>query len=108
MGAVPAVTAAADRVSGGRFGLIGSFVLGALVWRGAMWLIPIVGSVLYILAVGVGVGGWLMGAWEARSEEERSDLPALAAAPRPPAIPDDWEPPLAPLADSPEQVGEEE
>jgi hypothetical protein len=99
VGPVPAVTAAADRLSQGRFGLIGSFVAGALVWRGAMWLIPIVGSLLYLVALLVGVGGWVTGGWQSRRDEDRSDLPALSSAPRPPEIPDDWEAPLPPAAD---------
>jgi hypothetical protein len=101
VGPVPAVTAAADRVFKGRFGLIGAFVAGALVWRGAMWLIPFVGSFLYVLAVLMGVGGWLAGAWDARTEHDRSDLPALAAAPRGVQVPEGWEPPLAPFAEPP-------
>lgn len=99
VGPIPAVTAAADRLSKGRFGLIGSFLAGALLWRGAMWLIPIVGTFLYVLAVFTGVGGWLVGGWESRREENRQDLPPLTAAPRKPEVPDDWEAPLPPTAE---------
>jgi hypothetical protein len=103
VGPVPAVTAAADRATRGRFGLIGSFVVGALVWRGAMWLVPLVGSLVYVAAVVMGVGGWLIGAWEARRDGPSSDLPALAAAPRRQPIPADWEAPLPPQAPSDEE-----
>jgi hypothetical protein len=108
VGPVPAVTAATDRFTRGRFGLIGSFVVGALVWRGAMWLVPLVGSLLYLGAVLIGVGGWLSGAWESRREEQRTDLPALASAPRRPEAPEGWEPPLPPEPPSADETGEEE
>jgi hypothetical protein len=108
LGPVPAVTAAADRLFKGRFGLIGAFVAGALVWRGAMWLIPFVGSFLYVVAVLTGVGGWLAGAWDARKEQDRADLPPLAAAPRQLQIPQDWEAPLPPEMEAPDTPATED
>lgn len=99
VGPIPSVTAAVDRLTKGRFGLLGAFFIGAVVWRGAMWLIPFVGAFLYVLAVFSGVGGWLVGGWNARREDDRGDLPPLSAAPRQPVVPENWEAPLAPLAE---------
>ncbi len=102
VGPIPSVTAAVDRLAKGRLGLLGAFFAGAVVWRGAMWLIPFVGAFLYILAVFSGVGGWLVGGWNARREEDRGDLPSLSAAPRHPEVPDNWEAPLAPMTEETE------
>ncbi|MDH3729636.1 MAG: hypothetical protein OES13_00725 [Acidimicrobiia bacterium] len=104
VGPIPAVTAAVDRLSKGRFGLLGSFFVGAVLWRSAMWLIPFVGSFLYILAVFNGVGGWLVGGWESRREEDRRDLPPLSATPRHPEVPENWEAPLPPELPAPPAV----
>ena len=60
-GPVPAVTAAGDTVLRRKGGLFGGFVLGAVFWRLGIWLIPLVGVFLYLVALVWGCG-WL-GAW---------------------------------------------
>lgn len=67
-GPIPAVTAVGERLLGNRGGLFGGFVLGAVVWRLGIYFIPYVGAFLYLGALIWGVGGWVVGAWEARNE----------------------------------------
>jgi cytoskeletal protein CcmA (bactofilin family) len=96
IGPVPAVTALGNRVLVNRGGLFGAFVVGAILWRLGIWLIPFVGGFIYLIALVWGIGAWMMGFAAAR----RGD-------PTPPAllptsmvvrdeIPEDWVPPLAP------------
>lgn len=96
VGPVPAVTALGNRVLINRGGLFGAFVLGAAVWRFGIWLIPVVGGYVYLIALIWGVGGWILGIIAARSND---DTP-IALLPRsiivPEEVPPDWEPPLAP------------
>ena len=63
---VPAVTAAGDWALRGRGGLFGAFLLGGLVWRLGVEIIPWVGLLLYIAALAWGTGGWVMAAWQER------------------------------------------
>ena len=96
VGPVPAVTALGNRILVRRGGLFGAFLVGAVLWRIGIWLIPYVGVAIYVLGMVWGIGGWVLGALAAR----RSDpipaalLPASIAA-RGDATPE-WEPPLAP------------
>ncbi len=109
LGPIPSVTAAADKALQGRVGLIGAFIVGALVWRGAVWLIPFVGSVLYLAAVMWGVGAWLVGAWEARRDQPGTEAPSLTRPPpQPPEPPEEWEAPLPPVAPPPGEAAEPE
>jgi hypothetical protein len=93
---VPAVTAFGNRILVRRGGLFGAFLVGAVLWRLGIWLIPYVGVVIYVLGMVWGIGGWVLGAMATR----RSDpipaalLPASIAA-RGDTTPE-WEPPLAP------------
>lgn len=104
IGPVPALTALGNRVLVRRGGLFGAFLVGAVLWRLGIWLIPYVGAVIYVVGMVWGIGGWVLGALAAR----RSDplpaalLPASIAA-RGDATPD-WEPPLAPGARSADPV----
>jgi hypothetical protein len=84
LGPIPAVAWLGTRILGGKGGLVGGFVLGALVWRGAMWLLPVVAAALYLAALTVGVGSFAMAAWEQR----RRSIPAAV----------DWRP-LAPAGE---------
>jgi hypothetical protein len=99
MSPLPAVTAFGNRVLGGRGGLFGAFVLGALVWRLGIELIPLVGVALYVAALTWGTGGWVLAAWEERKRVPPPE-PLLPPAMMASDAADDalrgWEPPLPP------------
>lgn len=67
-GTVPVVTAVGQRLLGGRGGSYGGFLAAALVWRVAAFLVPLLGAVLFVIALVWGSGGWVVGAWRARTE----------------------------------------
>ena len=98
---VPAVTALGSRLlRRAHWGLFASFVVGAIVWRLGIWLIPLVGFVLYMAALVSGLGGWLIAIWEQR----RETMPATDLLPRQKSIvgtndlqsPIGWDAPMAP------------
>jgi cytoskeletal protein CcmA (bactofilin family) len=66
MGPVPAVAAAGERLLGGRGGVLGGFVVGALLWRSGMWLLSLAAAVIYLVPLLVGLGAFAIGAWEGR------------------------------------------
>jgi len=66
VGPVPAVAAAGERLLGGRGGVLGGFVVGALLWRGGMWALSLVAALLYLIPLLVGLGAFTLAAWEAR------------------------------------------
>ena len=66
LGPIPAVAAAGERLLGGRGGVLGGFVVGALLWRGGMWLLSLAAAVVYAIPLVVGLGAFTIGAWEAR------------------------------------------
>lgn len=97
---VPAVAAGGDLLLRGRGGLFGAFIVGAFVWRLGIWLIPLVGVLLYTAALMTGTGGVVLAAWRQRRAGAAATSPLM-----PPAlgaggdqVPDDWEPPLAPAS----------
>lgn len=97
---LPAVAAGGDVLLRGRGGIFGALVVGAVVWRLGIWLIPVVGVLLYTTALMAGTGSLVMAAWRQR-QAGIADAQALG----PPAlqsdkvdIPEGWEPPLAPAA----------
>lgn len=97
---LPAVAAGGDVLLRGRGGIFGAFVVGAAVWRVGIWLIPIVGVLLYTSALMAGAGALVMSAWQ-----QRKAGIAAAQSLGPPAlqsdsteIPPDWEAPLAPIS----------
>lgn len=101
LGPVPALAALGRRALGGRGGLLAGFVLATLVWRGAIWLLPLGGVVLYLAAVVWGTGGWLLGARAVRRAlPPAADDPFALPPPEAPAPPPGWQPPLAPAAAS--------
>ena len=115
---VPAVTALGSRlVRRAHSGLFASFVIGAVVWRLGIWLIPLLGLVLYLMALMSGLGGWVIAMWEQR----RETTPAADLLPRPKPLvgagtvrsPVGWDAPMAPgtgveedLSAEPEQTDE--
>ena len=115
-GPVPAVTALGLRLLRRRhLGLFAAFVIGAVIWRAGIWLIPYVGVVFYLGGLVAGVGGWLTAIWEGRKETPISaellprrvtpvgatEIPAPVGwdAPRAPGaveLPEEDEPPVEP------------
>lgn len=110
-GPVPAVTALGSRLLRRQhLGLFAAFLVGAVIWRAGIWLIPYVGVALYLGALVAGVGGWLVAIWERRRETPVSaELLPRRVAPVGAAVipsPVGWDAPLAPgTVDSP---GEEQ
>jgi hypothetical protein len=98
IGPVPAVTALGNRVLFTRGGLFGAFLVGAVLWRLGIWLIPFVGGAIYVLGLVWGIGGWVLGAFAARRSDPTPPqlLPASVVAAGE-ATPD-WQPPKAPSA----------
>lgn len=96
VGPVPAVTALGNRVLWNRGGLFGAFVVGAVVWRLAVWLIPVVGGLLYLLALVWGIGAWVTGLAAARRGDPTPPALVPASMIVKDEIPQDREPPLAP------------
>jgi cytoskeletal protein CcmA (bactofilin family) len=66
-GSVPLVTAVGARALSDRGGAYGGFLLGAVVWRIVAIVVPLLGAVLFVLALVWGSGGWVVGAWRARA-----------------------------------------
>ena len=98
LGPIPAVAAAGERLLGGRGGILGGFVVAALLWRGGMWLLSLAAAVLYLIPLVIGLGAFTIGAWEARrgSWRGRAPRPRRAAAgviSGPEPLGDDREPP---------------
>jgi hypothetical protein len=52
----------------GRSGIYGAVVVGALAWRAAIWVFSLVAAVIYIVALVVGVGAFVVAAWERRRD----------------------------------------
>ncbi len=99
-GPVPWVTAGADLLFSRlkrKPGLFGAFAIGAVLWRFGIWIIPVVGALLYLVALIWGIGGWVLGGWRIREarEREREVLPAAMIV-EDDEIPEGWEYPLAP------------
>jgi hypothetical protein len=108
VGPVPAVAALGNRVLVRRGGLLGAFVVGAILWRFGIWAIPVVGGVLYIVALVWGVGAWIVGFVDTRRDVDipLALLPANMMAPG--SVPDDWTPPFAPGFAKEEPTGDTE
>lgn len=99
---IPAVTALGGRILRDRGALFGAFLLGAVIWRGAMWLLPWLALVVYGLSVAAGLGGALVAARSRRRTETPSQelVPVKSRSEDRGDIPDGWEPPLSPTAGS--------
>lgn len=100
LGPIPAVTAVGEKLLRGRWGLFAAFAVGTALWRIGIWVLPFLGVALYLGALVVGVGGWVVATWEQRRETplEAALLPAAKPVPTPETIPSPvgWEAPLAP------------
>jgi hypothetical protein len=78
LGPVPALTRWGNWALAGRGGAIGGFVAGALLWRGAIWLLAPISLVLYLAAIVVGLGSFTLAAWERRRVPPEEDWRPLA------------------------------
>ena len=83
LGPIPAVAAVGERLLGGRGGVLGGFVVGALLWRGGMWLLSLAAAVVYAIPLVVGLGAFTIGAWEARRGSRVEVAPSLMERPAP-------------------------
>ena len=68
LGPAPALAWAGRHLLRSRGGVLAAFVVAALLWRAAMWLLPAIGLLLYLAAVAPGIGSFVMAALEARRE----------------------------------------
>lgn len=68
LGPIPAVTRIGSVVTSGRGGSAGALVIGAVVWRGTMWVLPLVAALVYVAALLVGLGSYALAGWSLRSE----------------------------------------
>ncbi len=101
IGPVPAVTALGNRILFNRGGLLGAFVVGAVVWRLAIWLIPAVGGIIYLIALVWGIGAWVTGFAATRRGDPMPPVLVPASIVVKEEIPQEWTPPLAPRRDEP-------
>jgi cytoskeletal protein CcmA (bactofilin family) len=80
LGPVPALTRWGSALLGGRGGWVAGFVAGAVVWRGAVWLLAPISLALYLAAIVVGLGSFALAAWERRRVSPEDDWRPLAPA----------------------------
>lgn len=66
LGPIPAVTHLGGVVLRGRGGATAGVVVGVLVWRGFMWLVPLVAGFAYLSALTIGVGAFARAGWTLR------------------------------------------
>ncbi|NQV07983.1 hypothetical protein HQ535_15705, partial [bacterium] len=83
LGPAPAVAQVGSKILAGRGGVVGGLVIGAMVWRGAIWLLSLVGALIYLAALFIGLGSFAIAGWEARrdaGDDWRPLPPEVAAA----------------------------
>jgi hypothetical protein len=68
VGPIPTVAWAGRAILRDRGGQVAGFVFGALLWRGSMWLLPLVALLLYGAALLVGLGAFGGAAWARRRD----------------------------------------
>jgi MFS family permease len=78
-GSVPAVAAAGTQVVGGRGGVFGGLVLGAVALALVAALVPTLAALAAVAAVVWGLGGWVLGGWQVRGD--RASVAAGSEAP---------------------------
>lgn len=77
--------------------MFGGFIVGAILWRLGIWLIPFVGAILFLVGLVWGVGAWLMAGWhQRRAPATGGELMPTALRRRGKELPEDWEFPLPP------------
>jgi cytoskeletal protein CcmA (bactofilin family) len=82
LGPLPAVTAMGNLILFRRGGIFGAFIAGAVLWRLGIWIVPVIGGVLYLLAMVWGIGGWVLGIYETRKSSRFSPGPGGGDTPR--------------------------
>ena len=99
-GPIPALAALGDRSTRGRAGLFGGFVVGVIMWRLVVWIVPIIGLLVSILILAFGVGAWIVSWWDQRAERPRAPFPLPSDGPKADLANEDeeWVPPLPPVA----------
>ena len=110
IGPVPAVAALGNRVLINRGGLFGAFLVGAILWRLGIWLIPVVGGAIYLVGLVWGLGAWVLGAFAARRGDPTPPMLIPASLLATEVVPA-WEPPRAPgtkIAARPDALPHEE
>ncbi|HSR16384.1 MAG TPA: polymer-forming cytoskeletal protein [Gemmatimonadales bacterium] len=66
LGPVPAIAWAGSGLLRRRGGVAAGLAVGAVLWRGAMWLLPLLSLLLYGAALVVGVGAFASAGWARR------------------------------------------
>ncbi len=75
---LPILAAVGLRALRGRGGIFAGFLVGAIVLRFILALVPTLGIALYVATVLMGVGAWVQGAWQQRSWGLPQPAPAVA------------------------------
>jgi cytoskeletal protein CcmA (bactofilin family) len=68
LGPIPAVTRFGAVLLRDRGGVAAALVVGAVVWRGAIWLLPLIAALVYLAALVVGLGAYATAGWTLRKE----------------------------------------
>lgn len=68
LGALPTLVWVGGRLLRGRGGLAAALVAGAVVWRAAMWALPLAAVLIYLTATILGLGALGRAAWGARDQ----------------------------------------
>lgn len=66
LGPIPAVTRFGTLLLRGSGGTAAALVVGAVVWRGTMWLLPLIAALIYLVALVVGLGAYAVAGWTLR------------------------------------------
>jgi cytoskeletal protein CcmA (bactofilin family) len=66
LGPIPAVTRFGAMLLQDRGGVAAALVAGAVVWRGAIWLLPLIAALVYLAALLVGLGAYATAGWDLR------------------------------------------
>ena len=66
LGPIPAVTRFGVVLLRDRGGVAAALVVGVVVWRGAMWLLPLIAGFVYLAALSVGLGAYATAGWNLR------------------------------------------
>lgn len=103
IGPLPAVTALGNRLLLRKGGLFGAFIAGAVAWRLGIWIVPVVGGLLFVVAMVWGIGGWVLGIAAARKVGTATLSLPDTGEPEPAAsVPDEIEDDAAP--DGPDDI----
>ncbi len=68
LGPIPAVTRFGGLLLQGNSSAAVALVVGAVAWRGVMWLLPLIAAFVYLLVLVVGLGAYATAGWGLRRE----------------------------------------